>query len=143
MNALNSFITAVCAACVIIGAAYLICPDGSMQKPVKYVLSLVFIAVIISAVPIARVKFDLNFNAYEYSEKTEDELLISGAEYVYGSVLKKAGVNFNKITVCTDKTESGGISIIKIAVSTNEPEDKVKEALNAAGENYEVTVQNE
>ena len=91
MNALNSFITAVCAACVIIGAAYLICPDGSMQKPVKYVLSLVFIAVIISAVPIARVKFDLNFNAYEYSEKTEDELLISGAEYVYGSVLKKSG----------------------------------------------------
>ena len=130
MNALNSFITAVCAACVIIGAAYLICPDGSMQKPVKYVLSLVFIAVIISAVPIAR-------------EKTEDELLISGAEYVYGSVLKKAGVNFNKITVCTDKTESGGISIIKIAVSTNEPEYKVKEALNAAGVNYEVTVQNE
>ena len=143
MNALNSFITAVCAACVIIGAAYLICPDGSMQKPVKYVLSLVFIAVIISAVPIARVKFDLNFNAYEYSEKTEDELLISGAEYVYGSVLKKAGVNFNKITVCTHKTESGGISIIKIAVSTNEPEYKVKEALNAAGVNYEVTVQNE
>ena len=143
MNALNSFITAVCAACVIIGAAYLICPDGSMQKPVKYVLSLVFIAVIISAVPIARVKFDLNFNAYEYSEKTEDELLISGAEYVYGSVLKKAGVNFNKITVCTDKTESGGISIIKIAVSTNEPEYKVKEALNAAGVNYEVTVKNE
>lgn len=143
MNALNSFITAVCAACVIIGAAYLICPDGSMQKPVKYVLSLVFIAVIISAVPIACVKFDLNFNAYEYSEKTEDELLISGAEYVYGSVLKKAGVNFNKITVCTDKTESGGISIIKIAVSTNEPEYKVKEALNAAGVNYEVTVQNE
>lgn len=143
MNALNSFITAVCAACVIIGAAYLICPDGSMQKPVKYVLSLVFIAVIISAVPIARVKFDLNFNAYEYGEKTEDELLISGAEYVYGSVLKKAGVNFNKITVCTDKTESGGISIIKIAVSTNEPEYKVKEALNAAGVNYEVTVQNE
>lgn len=143
MNALNSFITAVCAACVIIGAAYLICPDGSMQKPVKYVLSLVFIAVIISAVPIARVKFDLNFNAYEYSEKTEDELLISGTEYVYGSVLKKAGVNFNKITVCTDKTESGGISIIKIAVSTNEPEYKVKEALNAAGVNYEVTVQNE
>ena len=143
MNALNSFITAVCAACVIIGAAYLICPDGNMQKPVKYVLSLVFIAVIISAVPIARVKFDLNFNAYEYREKTEDELLISGAEYVYGSVLKKAGVNFNKITVCTDKTESGGISIIKIAVSTNEPEYKVKEALNAAGVNYEVTVQNE
>ena len=65
MNALNSFITAVCAACVIIGAAYLICPDGSMQKPVKYVLSLVFIAVIISSVPIARVKFDLNFKAYE------------------------------------------------------------------------------
>lgn len=143
MNALNSFITAVCAACVIIGAAYLICPDGSMQKPVKYVLSLVFIAVIISAVPIARVKFDLNFNAYEYSEKTEDELLISDAKYVYGSVLKKAGVNFNKITVCTDKTESGGISIIKISVSTNEPEYKVKEALNAAGVNYEVTVQNE
>ncbi len=143
MNALNSFITAVCAACVIIGAAYLICPDGSMQKPVKYVLSLVFIAVIISSVPIARVKFDLNFKAYEYSEKTEDELLISDAEYVYGSVLKKAGVNFNKITVCTDKTESGGISIIKIAVSTNEPEYKVKEALNAAGVNYEVTVQNE
>lgn len=143
MNALNSFITAVCAACVIIGAAYLICPDGSMQKPVKYVLSLVFIAVIISSVPIARVKFDLNFKAYEYSEKTEDELLISDAEYVYGSVLKKASVNFNKITVCTDKTESGGISIIKIAVSTNEPEYKVKEALNAAGVNYEVTVQNE
>ena len=143
MNALNSFITAVCAACVIIGAAYLICPDGSMQKPVKYVLSLVFIAVIISAIPIARVKFDLNFNAYEYSEKTENELLISGAQYVYGSVLKKAGANFNKITVCTDKTESGGISIIKIAVSTNEPEYKVKEALNAAGVNYEVTVQNE
>ena len=91
MNALNSFITAVCAACVIIGAAYLICPDGSMQKPVKYVLSLVFIAVIISSVPIARVKFDLNFKAYEYSEKTEDELLISDAEYVYGSVLKKSG----------------------------------------------------
>lgn len=143
MNVFNSFITSVCAACVIIGAAYLICPNGNMQKPVKYVLSLVFISIIISVTPLAHIKPDFNFHEYEYSRKTENELLISGAEYVYGAALKKAGVNFNKITVCTDKTENGGISITKIVVLTNEPEYKVKEVLSAAAVNYEVVVQNE
>ena len=142
MNIIYSFLTTLCAVCVIIGALQLLAPEGAMSRPVKYILSLVFLAVTVcSALPRAA-KIDFNIPAARVTTD-EGELLSTSAEYVYAAALNNAGIKFFEITVCTDKTESGGILISKVYIRSDYPEFKVKEALGKAAENYEVVVINE
>ncbi|MBQ2285752.1 MAG: hypothetical protein U0K18_01240 [Acutalibacteraceae bacterium] len=143
MSWLNSFLTSVCAALVLIGALYLITPDGSMGKPVRYVLSLCFLAVIVAFAPFNAAKLDFEFEKQACESQTETDLITDAAVYVYTQALKNSGINFNKITVCTDKTENGSISITKILIYSNEPDYKIRDALADAAKNYEVVVINE
>lgn len=143
MNFFATFITAFCTGCILIGALYLLCPDGSMQKPVKYVLSLVFMLTVIAAasVTVKNAKFDAE--AFSPPETATAELDTAAAEYVYAHTLESAGINFSKITVCTDKSEDGSIIISKVIVYSDCEERKIKEALGVVAENYEVEVINE
>lgn len=143
MSWLNSFLTSVCAAMILIGALYLISPDGSMAKPVRYVLSLCFLAIIVSFAPLGAARFDFDYKAEQFSGKSEAELITDAAVYVYKQALTAAGINFNEITVCTDKSENGSISITKILIYSNEADYKIREALADAAKNYEVVVINE
>ena len=139
MSWLNSFLTSVCASMILIGALYLISPDGSMAKPVRYVLSLCFLAIIVSFAPLGAARFDFDYKAEQFSGKSEAELITDAAVYVYKQALTAAGIN----TVCTDKSENGSISITKILIYSNEPDYKIREALADAAKNYEVVVINE
>ena len=58
MSFFTSFTAAFCGACVFIGALYMLCPDGVMAKPIKYILGLIFILTVISAAAIAVGKWD-------------------------------------------------------------------------------------
>lgn len=143
MSWFNSFLTSVCAAMILIGVLYLITPDGSMGKPVRYVLSLCFLAVIVSFAPLGAAKFNFEFEEPAYDSGAETDLITDSAVYVYKQALTAAGINFNEITVCTDKSENGSISITKIMIYSNEPDYKIREALADAAKNYEVVVINE
>lgn len=143
MSYFTGFITAFCAGCVLIGTLHIICPDGAMSKPVKYVLSLVFMLIIISAAGITVKKADFDFKIPSSDSEDTGALDIAAAEYVYARLLESAGINFTKITVCTDKSDDGSIIISKVIIYSDCDRLKITEALSVVAENYEVEVINE
>ena len=143
MNYLASFLTAVCASAVFIGALYMICPDGNMNKSVTYLLGLVFILCVTTASGITVKKTDFTFPAVTVSAKSTEESMKKAAEFVYGSALKSSGIDFKEITVCTNNSESGSINISKIKIVSSCPQQKIIAALGEAANTYEVEVVNE
>lgn len=143
MNALKVFFTAFCSASVLIGALHIICPEGAMSKSVKYVLSLVFLLIIISSasVTVKNADFDFSYETPDFSNA--EDIKTAAAEYVYASVLKRAGINYKKITVCTDNLPDGSIVISKVIVFSNSDRLAITEALGEAAQNFEVEVVNE
>ncbi len=143
MSGFSSFLTSLCAACVFIGVMHLICPDGAMGKPVKYILSLVFLVTVVSSVGIFAGGFEpgVSFDA-AYAVSDED-LRAAAARYVYEAALNSSGINFTEITVCTDKNDDGSIIISKVIIYSDCEETRIREALGAAAENLEVEIVNE
>ncbi len=143
MSGLTSFLTSLCAACVFIGAMHLICPDGNLEKPVKYVLSLVFLVTVISAAGLLKGGFDTDISFEASAAVSEEELKTATARYVYGQALSAAEINFTEITVCTDKTEDGSIVISKVIIYSDCEKERIRAALGAAADNIEVEIVNE
>lgn len=141
MKAIVSFAAAVCSSAVLIGALQLIAPDGAMSRPVKYVLGLAFTATVAAAaIPLGRAEIGIGASQ---AAATESELLYAAsAEYVYARLLEAAKTDFNKITVCTDKSEDGSIIITEVIVYSERPREEITEALGAVAENYRVEVIN-
>lgn len=143
MSGLTSFLTSLCAACVFIGAMHLICPDGNLGKPVKYILSLVFLVTVISAAGLLKGGFDTNIGFETSAAVSDEELKAASARYVYGQVLKSSEINFTEITVCTDKTEDGSIVISKVIIYSDCDKERIRAALGEAAKNIEVEIVNE
>ena len=143
MSFFSSFAVAFCGACVFIGAIYMLCPDGAVSKSVKYVLGLVFLLSVISAAAIAAGKWELNLPDITSDYTESEELQISAAEYVYGYALRKSGIDFSKITVCTDKSKNGSISINKVIICSDCEKSRILAALSEVAENTEVEVVND
>lgn len=141
-GAFSAFITAFCAASIIIGALYLLCPDGAMSKPVKYLFSLIFILAVIGAAAGLK-NMSVSFDAEPASVELSDNMKVAAAEYTYRYALTQAGINFTQITVCTDKSEDGSIIINKVIVYSDCEEQRIREALGVAAQNYKVEVINE
>ena len=140
MNFFSSFAAAFCSACVFIGAVYMLCPDGAISKSVRYVLGLVFLLSVISAAAIAVGKWDFEMPEITADYTEEASLDVSAAEYVYAYALSKAEIDFNKITVWTDKSENGSISINKVIICSDCEKSRILAALGEVAENIEVDI---
>lgn len=143
MNFFSSFASAFCAACVFIGALYMLCPDGAMQKSVKYIFVLVFILSVVSAAGIAAGRWEWEPVQYTAADTDTDAMLMASAEFVYSELLRSAGIDFSKITVCTDKTDSDSISISKVIICSDCESDRIMAALGDAAKNTEVEIVND
>lgn len=143
MNGLTSFLTSLCAACVFIGAMHLICPDGNLGKPVKYILSLVFLVTVISAAGLLKGGFDTDIGFEASASVSDEELKAASARYVYAQALRRSEINFTEITVCTDKTEDGSIVISKVIIYSDCEKERIRAALGEAAKNIEVEIVNE
>ena len=143
MSYFTSFITSLCAACIMIGALHMISPDGAMGKSVKYILSLIFIVSMIASAAFSVRNFDWDTDYTMPEIQSDESLQATAARYVYAAALKNAGINFNEITVCTDKSDSGSIIISKVIIYSDCEAAKIRVALGAVAENYEVEIINE
>lgn len=140
MSYVSSFLVSFCAAAVFIGALYMLCPDGAMNKSIKYLLSLVFLLSVISVagITVKNAGPDISFSPPEASNTAELEL--SSARYVYSYALSSSGIEFSEIEIFTDKTEDGSISINKVIIHSGCERQKIIDALGEATKNIEVEV---
>lgn len=143
MNFIVSFLTSFCVACIFIGSLYIICPEGNLAKSVKYLLSLLFIVIVISCGRLTFKESDFTLPYTETQAINTEELEISSAKYVYSYILKANDINFNKITVCTDKLTDGSIVISKVIIYTDCEKTKVLNALGEFAKTREVEIINE
>ena len=143
MNYLSGFLTAVCASAVFIGALYMICPEGSMNKSVTYLLGLVFILCVTAASGVTVKNADFTIPSVTVSEAGTEEGLKNAAEFVYKSSLKSSGIDFKEITVCTNNLGESRINISKIRIVSDAPKEKIIAALGEAAKTYEVEIVNE
>ena len=134
------FFTSFCVGCVLIGALYIICPDGAISKTVKYVFSLVFLLIIITAanIPLKNLRFDL-FSS-QAIETNGENMQISAAEFVFAHTLKSQNINFSKISIFTDKSDDQSIVITKVVIITDQQREKVINALGELAKNREVEI---
>lgn len=142
MNYVSGLLTAVCASSIFIGALYMLCPQGNIQKSVSYILSLVFLLSVITAGKIAVKKPQIDFDM-DMSQVDTTGLDTATAKYVYSYALQKAGIDFEEIIIYTDKNDSNSIFISKILVISAEEKEKIIKALSEAAKNIKVEVSNE
>lgn len=102
---------------VVLAAVWMLIPKGSMEKSLKYALSMFVTAAIVAAVMTALqrgfvldeiptvAKTDVIKSAGDISEVT--------AEYIIAGLLDEAGIKYRKIDVTMDILDDSGISIIK------------------------------
>ncbi len=136
------FFISFCTGCILIGALCILCPDGNISKPVKYVFSLIFLIIIISAANIPFKQIDFSAFSPATSINTE-QMEINSAKYVFSHALTSAEINFSRIDIFTDKSDDDSIIITKVAIATDHPREQVIKALGILAENREVEVINE
>lgn len=137
---MSGFVTAFCTGCIALGALYILVPSGNISKAVKYAFALSFLCLVIfSAFKIS------NISLPEFSTENRDfgdeKMSAATAQIIFSEALTHENINFIKITVFTDKSETGGISISKVLVYTAEPYEKVYSVIGSDA--YSLVVINE
>lgn len=136
MSTFRSFVTAFCAATVFAGGVELLCPKGRMTKTVKYALSVFMLFCIVSAALLftgTKIKLDTpSVNI----EKTDMSAL--AARQTFAEALRRENIEFSEITVCTDKSDDGSISITEVTVYTSESEERITEIIGS--DDYDVRI---
>lgn len=143
MGFISSILISFCAACVFIGALYILCPEGTMSKPIKYVLSLVLLVSVVAAAGVVAKEEDFTLPEIADYKIDSDNLDTANAELVFSYALKEAGIDFSKISVLTDKSADGSISISKVLIYSGNSYEEISKVLGSAAEKTEVVVINE
>ena len=140
MSAVRGFVTAFCLGCVLLGALYILVPKGNISKSVRYAFCLAFLCMVISAgFKLTKIEFPV-FSTDE-SQFENERLSAAAAQMIFAEALSESEINFSKITVFTDKSDAGGISISKVYVYTDCPFQKVSAVIGSDA--YELVVINE
>lgn len=143
MSWFNSVVTAVCAAGICFGAIFIICPNGKMERSVKYVLSLCFLLIIITIAGVGVKVSDFQLDFENTVSVDARELEIAAAQYTIELALKNAGIDFREISVSTDNLSTGGISCTKVKIYTDCDKQRIVNALGGERKDFEVEVINE
>lgn len=118
----------VFSAVAVLTGAIGILTGGALEKSAGYILSLIFLASVISAFAGGNFNIELKMEQ-AISENTDNEERISEyqAEYICAEILKEQGITFEKITASANKTEDGSIIISEIRIKgAGESNDAVK-----------------
>ncbi len=131
METLKNIAASVSVSAVVIGAVYMICPDGVMSRQMKFIAGLIMILALMT--PFIGTKFEIPepSETPDYSASAED-MLCAQTRYLAESVLKSKGIDFERIEVFADISSDGGISFYRIylyGVSNKDAEALLKENL--------------
>ena len=141
MKGFSEFAIAFCTVCIVLGGLSILIPSGSMTKTVKYIFSLIFLSVLLTAV-LSTARFKPDFSKFESQIKYQDIKNENIRRQVFEEALKSAGVQFDIIDVETEVLSGGNVIIKKVTVYTNESAELVNTLIGGSNE-YEVEVINE
>jgi hypothetical protein len=127
----------------LLGCLYIICPEGKLSKPIQYILSLLFIVIIISCVKLPFIDKSIDFTSPQINTESYEELQLSSVRYVYSYALKKANLNFKEIYFSTDKSEDDSIVINKVTINSDCRREEIIKALGELAKTREVEIINE
>lgn len=106
-----------CAASVMCGAFNLLA-GKTLEKSFKYVLALIFLSVMVSAIANLDINFKVQTNASTtVQEENVIEMSSYQAEYLTGQLLNKMNIKYSKISAKANKVEDTGIVINEIIIS--------------------------
>lgn len=117
----------------------MLCPKGAVEKTVKYLFSLIYIICIISAAPGLK-QLGASFRPSEGDIEISREMREAAARLTIEAALSTAKIDFEKITLYTDKTEDGSIRINKVTVVSSASEEEIREALGGEDTAYKIEV---
>ena len=129
MNYVTSFIAVFSASSIFIGALFVLCPNGSMSKSVRYALSLVFLITVISAGGITLKKEQFDLNVQSRSELKFDNLSSLNAKLICEEALRLEKINFKEIEIYTNIADNYSIDIKRIVVFSLDDPEKIKSIL--------------
>lgn len=140
MSAFSSFIISVSAACVLLSALYILCPEGKLKAPIKYTFALTLLCCVCSLGSIGN-KIDIDFSISDKYTGVSVAAAEVTAENIFRSALGEEKIEFKKIEVLADKLQDGSISITSVTVYSPEPYEKIVSVIGSDA--YEVVVLNE
>lgn len=141
MSGFTSFLIGFCGASVLIGMIYLLCPEGTMSSSVRYVFALCFLCSVLCGITGIRGNAFPQIDVSANSGYVTEESVAACAEQTFAEALRTQNIDFRKIKVITDKTDNGGISIIRVNVYSTAPEGDILRVISS--EDYEVRVIND
>lgn len=143
MDSIRNIATALCFALVIFGLASVVVTDKKMEKPIKYILGIVFVAVVISTVKgnsyIELPKTTFNYQNIE-TDKLEKvvesrylEVAKTSTEEYIKETLKKNEINVLGLFISMDISEDNCIfineAVVNIEGDINKAKNIIKENL--------------
>ncbi len=122
METVREIATSVSVAAVIIGSVYIICPNGTMSRHMKYIIGIIML--IATVTPFFGASIDIDIETASHSYTADATVMLSAqAEYIAGSLLENASVEYERIEVNTDISDGGDISISSVYVyGASDPE---------------------
>ncbi len=133
MDSVRELAVVFCAVSVLSGAIGIL-TGGAMEKSAGYILSLIFLASVITA--LAGADFNLEIKVEQSaaaSTKNEEAMSEYQAEYICAALLREKNIAFEKITATATKTEDGSIIINEIAIKGTDGGEEAVKAVRDCG----------
>lgn len=135
MSNLFSFLGGFCVSAVMLGALYLLIPNGNLSRSVKFGFCVCFLCMILGIVGVIP-KISLTTETF-YSGIDTTYTSELAAKAVIKQALKSENISFTDVEIITSKSISGGIDIKEVTVYSPESKEKITSVL---GDELKVSV---
>ncbi len=144
MNGFKQIITVLSAVFIFFGAIEFLGNKSKMEKPLKYILSLVMMLVILGAVfGIKNLDIDITTPHLSRDYTIQKQTYKTQSEYLIGAVLKDNSIEFSKVNVKVDILQDGSIIISEVEVVTKQNAEQVGNIIKGHFDVLKVSVVNE
>lgn len=140
MSGIFSFLCAFCVGGTLLGALYILVPEGAFKKPLKYLFGVCFICCIISFFPLTA-DIDITEGLQSQSAADYTDTNLYAARLTFCTALDKAGIPYKDINVFAYTDEENRITGLEVTVFSEAPPQEITAVLQ--NENIKVSVINE
>ena len=140
MAELKTAVVGVCLLSIAVSVCLLICPDSSLRKQVKFLVSLVCIISLISPFRHLQIPSSLDSLQLEHASSSVQALTEAAAEKALNVTLQKSGLSCECLEVSVHVSEDNCISITDVSLICDDPQSAVVLLKDLLGEEVHLHV---